>query len=89
MGITTMFDTHHYIKRLELAGVPEGQAEAHAEALATIFEDRIATKEDLLHLKTDIKNDLLNLKIDVIKWIIGLLLAQTTLIISLFKLFIR
>lgn len=75
MGITTVFDTHHYIKRLELAGVPESQAEAHAEALATIFEDRIATKDDLLHLK-----------IDVIKWMIGLLLAQTTLLVSIFKL---
>ena len=74
MGITTMFDTHHYIKKLELAGVPEVQAEAHAEALATVFEDRIATKDDLLHLK-----------IDVIKWIIGLLLAQTTLLVSIFK----
>jgi hypothetical protein len=79
MGITTVFDTHHYIKRLELAGVPESQAETHAEALATIFEDRIATKDDLKNLE-------LHLKVDIIKWMIGLLLAQTTLLVSIFRL---
>jgi len=46
------FDTLAYVKKLKAAGVPEKQAEAHAETFAEIVEDRIATKQDILVLKT-------------------------------------
>ena len=114
-----LFNTHLYVKKLKIAGVPETQAEVHAETLATLFEDRLATKDDLSKLeqhtnyKTDDLDQRLNykddvaqrlshkideieqrlelnmaqLKTDMIKWLIGISLIQTALILSLAKLF--
>jgi hypothetical protein len=39
------FDTLAYAKKLKEAGVPERQAEAQAEALAEIVDERLATKK--------------------------------------------
>ncbi len=40
-------------------------------------------------LRTELKADLSTHKIDMIKWMLGLLLAQTGLLIASFKLFLR
>jgi hypothetical protein len=45
------FDTHAYVKRLEAAGVPEPQAEVHAEALAELVVTHLATKQDLTDME--------------------------------------
>lgn len=49
---TILFDTLAYSKKLKAAGVPEPQAEAHAEALAETIENKLATKSDLKALET-------------------------------------
>ena len=51
MGVTATFDTLHYAKKLQEAGVPTAQAEAQAEALAEIIESELATKRDLKELE--------------------------------------
>jgi hypothetical protein len=38
------FDTLKYAKQLEQAGVPESQAEIHAEALRGVLEEQIAAR---------------------------------------------
>ncbi|MHB8369911.1 MAG: CCDC90 family protein [Leptospirales bacterium] len=46
-----MFDTHTYVKKLELAGFTETQAEVQVEALSAVLEEikeTLATKDDLL-----------------------------------------
>jgi len=48
------FDTLLYANKLKLAGFTLQQAEGQAEAIADMFEDRIATKDDLRELKKDI-----------------------------------
>jgi len=45
------FDTHAFVKRLTAAGVPEPQAEVHAEALAEIALAQLATKDDLANME--------------------------------------
>ena len=45
------FDILAYAKKLKQAGVPEQQAEMHAEALATIVDEKLATKRDLKELE--------------------------------------
>jgi len=40
-----------YAKKLKKAGVPEEQAEIHAEALAEIIDEQLATKKDLKELE--------------------------------------
>ena len=46
------FDTLTYARRLREVGVPQEQAEAHAEALAAAVTETLATKQDLRELAT-------------------------------------
>ena len=91
------FDTLAYVKKLKAAGVPEKQAEAHAETFAEIVEDRIATKQDIRMLKQDLKElelsikqelklGLASTKAEIIKWVAGMLVAQTAIVATLVKL---
>lgn len=57
------FDTLTYARRLREVGVPQEQAEAHAEALAAAVTETLATKQDLHELAT--KQDLLATKQDL------------------------
>jgi hypothetical protein len=45
------FDTLAYARRLRGAGLSQEQAEAHAEALAAVVTDTVATKHDLRELE--------------------------------------
>jgi hypothetical protein len=85
------FDTLAYANKLKEAGVPDKQAEAQSEALAHIFDYKAATKKDLqeleLRLSTELNTKISDLKVDVIKWVVGLLLAQSALLLSAFKFF--
>ena len=55
MSGSLAFDTLAYAKKLKEAGLTEAQAEIHAEALAEIVDERLATKQDILDLKRDMK----------------------------------
>jgi hypothetical protein len=63
MRHTIPFDTHAYVKRLTSVGVPEAQAEVHAEAIAGLVNDELATKRDLEDLHIATKRDLEELRI--------------------------
>ncbi len=61
------FDTHAFVKKLTAAGLPEAQAEVHAEALGDLVIERLATREDIANLREDLrafatKDDLKDLK---------------------------
>jgi hypothetical protein len=56
--VTVAFDTLTYARRLREVGVPQEQAEAHAEALAAAVTETLATKEDLRELASTAKQDL-------------------------------
>ena len=62
------FDTLAFAKRLQEAGVPIAQAEAHANAHADFLTHQllsdVATKTDLQALRTDTKADLQALRTD-------------------------
>jgi hypothetical protein len=55
-----VFNTHAFVKRLTAAGMPEAQAEALADELTPLIDERLATKDDLANLAT--KADLADLK---------------------------
>ena len=66
-----VFNTHAFVKRLTAAGMPEAQAEALADELTPLIDERLATKDDLrisltkadlADLKTATKADLADLK---------------------------
>jgi len=80
---TLTFDTLKFANQLKAAGVPADHAEAEAKALSEVFEtnlSELATNKDM-----DIK--LANMKFELLKWMIGLLIAQTGLLLALLKFF--
>jgi len=48
------FDSLGYAKRLRDGGVPQDQAEAHAEAARDFIMAELATRADLLAVRTDL-----------------------------------
>jgi hypothetical protein len=49
--VAVAFDTLTYARKLREAGVPQAQAEAHAEALGATVTETLATKQDLRELE--------------------------------------
>ena len=73
------FDTYNYVKRLKAVGVSEEQAEVQAEALASLVNEQLVTKQYLDLRLAELKNDL-------IKWVAGISAAQAAIIVTLLKL---
>lgn len=48
---TIIFDTHHFIKELVSAGMPEKQAEVIANQQARLINESLSTKRDLKELE--------------------------------------
>ena len=65
MGQAIAFDTHAYVKKLKAVGFTEEQAEAQAETLAELIDERLATKHDIMLLKRDMKEMEASLKRDM------------------------
>ena len=59
------FNTLAYAKKLKNAGVTEDVAEVHAEALAEIVSEQLATKKDLKDLELTQKNELKELELSL------------------------
>jgi len=79
MMATAIFDTLAYAKKLKDAGVPENQAEIHAEAIAGLIDEQLATKTDLQILEA-------NVTARNIRWVAGMLVAQAAIVATLVKL---
>ncbi|MGZ8163707.1 MAG: DUF1640 domain-containing protein [Methylobacter sp.] len=74
------FDTLKFTKKLEKAGLPPEQAEATAEAFKEASgEAEVATKRDVEHLEVKIAE----MKFDLLKWIVGMSLAQFSVLIGI------
>ena len=76
---TAIFDTLAYAKKLKEAGVPENQAEIHAEAIAELIDEQLATKKDIQILEANVTER-------IIRWVAGMLVAQAAIIATLVKL---
>ncbi len=81
MNESIAFDTHRFIKRLTQTGFTEQQAEALADEQVSLLDSNLATKADLLSIKAEIEK----VKADLLKWMIGALIAQAGLIVTLIK----
>ncbi len=83
---TITFDTLAYSKKLRDAGVEEKQAEAQAIALADVLKSGVtdlATKVDIDLLRAELKRDAAELKAELIRWVVGVGILQTTLIVGI------
>ncbi|MBF0462450.1 MAG: hypothetical protein HQL87_13780 [Magnetococcales bacterium] len=65
MSTAIAFDTYDYVRKLRSVGVDEAQAAIQAEALVSLVEDRLATKQDMAELKRDMATIEANLKRDI------------------------
>jgi hypothetical protein len=68
-------------------GLEEKKAEEVVELLTETAREGLATKEDIYRLELKIEKEITNLKIDMIKWMVGLLLGQTALTLTVIRLF--
>lgn len=80
---TVTFDTLKFVEKLRAAGVPEPQAKAQAEVLASALSEamhlQLATKDDI----RDVRSDIARVERDlfVLKWMMGLMLGGIMAII--------
>jgi hypothetical protein len=89
--MTTMtFDRLAYIDRLKAAGFAEPQARAMADGLDQALRGEVATKSDVVALKSDFaafKGELLAAmkadKADLLKWVVMLIVGQTAVFTAL------
>ena len=86
------FDSLLIANRFRNAGFTRKQSEVFAETLHEILDDDIATKGDiksseiaLMKEIADIRKEIAESKVEIIKWVVGLLLAQTGVIVALVK----
>ncbi len=87
MNSAVTFDTLAFAKKLEASGIEVKHAEGVSEALRDVFEENLSTniftQNDGELLKSELKADMSKLKTEIITWVVGLLLAQTAIIISI------
>lgn len=89
------FDTLAFAKKIEASGVEPKHAEAIAEALSSVFEnsrETLATKQEISLLRKEMEklsfefdSKLSKVRMDIIMWVVGLLFAQTAILISIIK----
>ncbi len=87
------FDTLTYAKKLQEAGVPPQQAEAHAGALKELVEGDLAARQDLKDMEARlvheielVRRDMELMRRDIIIWLGGLIIVATTTLGVLMKL---
>ncbi len=78
------FDTLTHAKRLQEAGVPARQAEAHAGALKELVEDNLATKRDLKELEVALRHDMKEMESRIVLRLGGIVVGGFTLTVALF-----
>lgn len=65
----TMFNTHTFIKQLTEAGMPAEQAEILANEHANLLHYRLATREDVKSVRTDLTKEIENVRTDLTRQI--------------------
>ena len=84
------FDTHRFVQNLMASGFTEKQAEALAYEQVNLPNSNLATKADIesiraeveaLRLSTELKIE--SAKFEMVRWMIGAMVAQSTLIVGL------
>ena len=68
---------------LKNLGLDDQKANEFVEIIDQTRKEGLATKEDINNLENNIKD----LELRMVKWIIGLMIAQTSITIALLKLF--
>jgi hypothetical protein len=88
MAHAVTFDTLKFVKTLKGAGVSEAQAEAFSTAVQESHEAaEVATKSDVRDAVSTLRQEMSEMKFELLKWMVGLLIGQTGLLLALLKFF--
>ena len=91
-----LFDTHELVKTMKEAGFSERQAEVQTETAKLVYNaalgqmreeirpHELATQKDLKHLETKLTIKIEKSKSSTLRWVSGMMLAQTTFIFGFF-----
>lgn len=86
---STTFDSLGYFEKLKEAGVPDEQAKVQAvtfREFTAIQEENarkeLATKMDVMQTEMRLAEKMENSKHEILKWMMGMLVAQTALIVA-------
>ena len=82
MSEAIAFDTHRFVKHLTENGFTEQQAEVLADEQVSLLNSNLATQADIVAIQRDIAE----VKSDLLKWLVGALIAQGGVIVTLLKL---
>ncbi|MBF0143710.1 MAG: DUF1640 domain-containing protein [Magnetococcales bacterium] len=85
MSLAITFDTHELVKSLRDAGFEEKQA----EALTLAFRKAQEARPENLVTQQDLAVRLAELKVDLVKWMAGMFIAQSALLIGAMFAFLR
>jgi len=78
------FDTLKFVRTLRSANFDEAQAEAISSAFRDAqTEAKVATQADVEQLRTEMREMEHRIKLDMIKWMIGIAVAQTAILVGL------
>ncbi|MDR2695270.1 MAG: CCDC90 family protein [Deltaproteobacteria bacterium] len=80
------FDTLGYFEKLKAAGVPEEQAKVQANVMREVIEDKLATKADLLAVKTELQQQMKELEYRLTIRLGGMMAASIAIVAALVKL---
>ena len=78
-----LFDTHRFVQNLVASGFTEKQAEALAYEHVSLLNSNLATKTDIEALRLATEAKIEAAKFEMVKWMIGAMVAQSTLIVGL------
>lgn len=87
------FDTLAYANRFKSVGcepkLAEVQANAMAEIYNTLLDDKLVTRDHLDIKVSYLESKINQLEIKIIKWMVGLMFAQTALVLAVVKMMLN
>lgn len=88
------FNPLHYADRLEKTGVPREEAKVHADAITELLDEKVATKQDLQLLKSELREEILKVRTELIeklasksemRWLFGVTTTMLALLMTAFR----
>ncbi len=84
---THAFDTLIYARKLKKAGFTEKQADAQAEALASVVNENLATKQDIKKLGQEFRHEMKHSETKVIFRLSSILVVLTSFLSGMIVIF--
>ncbi len=78
-------DTYKLVANLKTRGFTEEQAIGVTEAIQEIDLSEMATKGDLITLKSDLKAEFADFRAEIFKWAVPMLIGQAGFIVLVLK----